>query len=149
MVRRMKEKVLAEEDGFTLLEIMISIFILSVALITLSGLMTSTIRSTDYGRRATEAANLARETIEGIERTAALNFDSIQDTVPASDPVSGLNPDNVEDYGTISGHPSFRRETYITDGASPVNAKDIAVKVIWDDGIGSGHNIIFRTVIAR
>jgi len=149
MVMKMTRKILAGEDGFTLLEIMISIFILSVALITLSGLMTSTIRSTDYGRRATEAANLARETIEQIERNAAVNFDSIVDSVAASDPVAGLNPDNVEDYGSIAGHPSFKRETYITDGASPVNSKDIAVKVIWDDTIGSGHNIIFRTVIAR
>ncbi len=145
----MKKKVLAGEDGFTLLEILISIFILSVALITLSGLMTSTIRSTDYGRRATEAANLARETIEGIERTASVNFDSVVDSVAASDPVAGLNPDSVEDYGTIAGHPSFRRETYITDGSAPVNSKDVAVKVLWNDGIGSGHNIIFRTVIAR
>ncbi len=147
----MKEKVfLRGEEGFTLLEILISIFILSVALITLSGLMTNTIRSTDYGRRATEAANLARETMEGIERTAALNFDAVVDSVVASDPVAGVNPDQVEDFGTIAGHPSFRRETYITDvGSAPVNSKDIAVKVVWNDTIGSGHNTIFRTVIAR
>ncbi len=145
----MKEKLFEGQDGFTLLEIMISIFILTVALLTLSGLMTSSIRSTDFGRKTTEAANLARETLEQIERQAAVNFDSVQDSVAGSDPVAGVNPDQVEDYGTISGHPSFRRETYITDGAAPVNSKDVAVKVIWDDTIGSGHNVIFRTVIAR
>ncbi len=145
----MRDSVLGGEEGFTLLEIMVSIFILSVALITLSGLMTSTIRSTDYGRRATEAANLAREKIEGLERQATVNFDGIVDSVAASDPVAGVNPDVVEDFGAISGHPSIRRETYITDGAAPVNSKDIAVKVIWNDTIGTGHNIIFRTIVAR
>ncbi len=147
-MKLMKEKAVSGEEGFTLIEVMISIVILSVALITLSGLMTSTIRSTDYGRRATEAANLARETIESIERTAALNFDSVVDSVAASDPLAGVNPDQVEDFGTIAGHASFRRETYITNSALPVNAKDIAVKVVWNDAVGS-HNTIFRTYIAR
>lgn len=144
-----RSRTVSEEDGFTLLEILISIFILSVALITLSGLMTSTIRSTDYGRRATEAANLARETIEQLKRQATVNFDGIVDSVQGSDPVAGLNPDTVEDFGTIAGHPKFRRETYITDGAAPVNSKDIAVKVIWDDTVATGHNVIFRTIVAR
>jgi len=31
----------------------------------------------------------------------------------------------------------------------PVNSKDIAVEILWNDGIGSGHNTIFRTHIAR
>ncbi len=143
----MKEEFFDGEDGFTLVEVMISIVILSVALITLSGLMTSTIRSSDFGRRTTEAANLARETIEGITRAAAANFDSVIDSVAASDPIAGLNPDQVEDYGTITGHSAFRRETYIT--ATGANFKDIAVRVVWNDGLGSGHNTIFRTYIAR
>lgn len=145
----MKERAFTAEEGFTLIEVLISIIIVSVALLTLSGLMTSTIRSTNFGRRTTEAANLARETIEGIERTATLNFDSVVDSVAASDPVAGINPDVVEDYGSITGHASFRRETYITNGANPVNFKDIAVRVLWADGVGPGHNTIFRTFIAR
>jgi len=149
MVRNMKEKNFVGEDGFTLIEVLIGIVILSIALLTLSGLMTSTIRSTDFGRRTTEAANLAREAMEEITRSAALSFDGIVDSVAASDPVAGVNPDLVEDFGSIAGHASFRRETYITDGALPVNSKDIAVKIIWNDGVASGHNTIFRTHIAR
>jgi len=148
-VRDMKKNIFAEEGGFTLIEVLVGIFILSVALLTLSGLMTSTIKSTNFGRRTSEAANLAREAMESITRNAALNFDAVVDSVPGSDPVAGLNPDVVEDYGTIAGHSSFRRETYITNGAMPVNSKDIAVKILWSDGIGSGHNTIFRTHIAR
>lgn len=145
----MKNNIFTGEEGFTLIEVLVGIVILSIALLTLSGLMTSTIKNTDYGRRTSEAANLARETMEEIERSAAQNFDSVVDSVAASDPIAGLNPDQVEDYGTIAGHSSFRRETYITNGAAPVNSKDIAVKVLWNDGIGSGHNTIFRTHIAR
>jgi len=149
MVRLMKERVFVREEGFTLVEVLVSIVILSVALLTLSGLMTSTIKSTDFGRRTTEASNLARDTLEGIERTAVVNFDSVIDSVPASDPLAGINPDIVEDYGTIPGHASFRRETYISNGPTPVNFKDVAVKVLWKDGIGPGHNTIFRTYLAR
>lgn len=148
-MRDMKDRVFAGEDGFTLIEVLIGIVILSVALLTLSGLMTSTIKSTDFGRRTSEAANLGREAMEDIMRSAALNFNGVVDSVAASDPVAGVNPDLVEDYGTIPGHPSFRREIYITNGPLPVNSKDIAVRIVWNDGIASGHNTIFRTHIAR
>jgi len=149
MVTLMKEKIFKDEAGFTLLEVMISIFILSVALLTLSGLMTSTIRNSDYGRRTTEAANLAREKIEEIERTAVRNFDAtlLNDVAPGSDPVAGINPDIIEGYGTIAGHTNFKRELYITPTGA--NFKDIAVRVLWKDGIGPEHNSIFRTYIAR
>jgi len=149
MVRLMKEKVFAEEAGFTLVEVMISIIIVSIALLTLSGLMTSTIRNSDFGRRTTEAANLAREKIEEIERTAARNFDDplLNDNFAGSDPIAGINPDITEVYGSIARHTNFRRETYITPTGA--NFKDIAVRVLWKDGIGPEHNSIFRTYIAR
>ncbi|MFQ5442537.1 MAG: prepilin-type N-terminal cleavage/methylation domain-containing protein [Thermodesulfobacteriota bacterium] len=145
----MKRVDIKREEGFTLIEVLVGIFILSMALIALAGLMSTTIRTGDFGRTTSEAANLAREKLEDIERAAMANFDNVQDTVAGSDPVAGVNPDQVEDYGTIAGFSSFRREVYITDGALPVNSKDVAVKVLWSDTVGSGHSTIFRTTMAR
>lgn len=145
----MKDTGLKKEEGFTLIEVLVGIFILSMALITLAGLMTTTIRSSDFGRRTSEAANLAREKLEDLEMLAMQSFDGVVDSVPSSDPVTGANPDQVEDYGAIAGYPSFRREIYITDGAIPVNSKDVAVRILWNDTVGAGHSTIFRTTLAR
>ncbi len=136
------------EKGFTLIEVLIAIMILAVALIALAGLMTSTIRNTDFGLKTTTAANLAQQKLEELQMLAASNFDGVVDSVANSDPINALNPDQVEDYGAITGYEHFRREVYITDGASPVNSKDVAVRVEWKDALGT-HSTIIRTILAR
>jgi len=139
-----------DEMGFTLIEVLIAMMVLTIALIALAGLLSTTIRSTNLGKNTTIAANLAQEMMENLKMIATSNFDDagVADTVASSDPVAGTNPDQVEDYGAIAGYATFRREVYITDGAAPVNSKDVAVRVIWSDGIGT-HSTLLRTTLAR
>lgn len=137
-----------DEGGFTLLEVLIAIVLVSVALIALAGLLTSTITNTSMGKNTTVAANLAQQKLEALKMTASVDFDTVTDSASGSDPIAVLNPDMVEDYGSITGYPTFRREVYITDGSAPVNSKDVAVRVIWSDKLGS-HSTMLRTVIAR
>ncbi len=137
-------------NGFTMIEVLIAIVILSIALVTLAGLLTTTIRSTTVSRDATIAANLASQRLEDLRTTAAADFDNavLDDTVAGSDPVAGANADYAEDYGTFPAYPNFRRETYITDGASPVNIKDVGVRVLWTDSLGT-HTSLLRTYLSR
>lgn len=137
-------------SGFTMIEVLMAIVILSIALVTLAGLLTTTIRSSTVSRDATIATNLASQKLEDLRTTAAADFDNgvIDDTVAGSDPVAGANPDYTEDYGTFPTYPNFRRETYITDGASPVNIKDVGVRVLWRDSLGT-HTSLLRTYLSR
>jgi len=139
---------ISREGGFTLLEVLMAIVLVSVALLSLAGLLTTTIINTNLGKNTTVAANLAQQRLEDIKMTASVDFDSVTDSASGSDPIAGLNPDMVEDYGAISGYTQFRREVYITDGSSPVNSKDLAVRVLWADKIGT-HSTLLRTTLAR
>jgi len=154
-----RESGLKNSSGFTLLEVMVAIVILSIALISLSGLLTRSMRSTSFGRNTTIADNLAREKMEEIKMQSILNFNTvvtppcgpldpeIVDCVAGSNPLIAASPDRVEDYGTITGYPTFRREVFITDDVAPPNTtiKDVAVRVIWLDGAGSAHPTLLRT----
>lgn len=138
-----------KENGFTLVEVLIAIVILSLGMLSLASLMPTTIKSANYGKNTTMAANLAQQKIEDLDRVASSNFDNVVDSVAGSDPVNGVNPDQVEDYGSIAGYTLFRRETYVTNGAGPtVNIKDVAVRVLWREGLTT-HQTLLRTSFAR
>lgn len=140
---------LTKIEGFTMIEVLVAIVLLSMALIALAGLMSSTIRSTNMGKNTTVASNLSQERMERIKMTASVNFDNVVDAVAGSDPLTGTSPDSAEDYGAIAGYAAFRREVYITDqGAAPINAKDVAVRVLWRDVFGT-HSVLLRTTLAR
>ncbi len=137
--------------GFTLIEVLLALVILSVALIGLAGLMATAIKSNALGKNTTFASNLAQERLEALKMTAAVNFDgaALGDPVASSNPLTGANPDSAEDYGAISGYSSFRREVHITNGAGgTVNSKDVAVRVVWRDALGT-HSTVLRTTMAR
>ncbi len=139
------------KGGFTLIEVLLALVILSVALIGLAGLMATAIKSNALGKNATYASNLAQERLEALKLSATVDFDgaALTDTVAASNPLTGANPDSAEDYGAIAGYSTFRREVYITNGAGPtVNSKDVAVRVLWRDALGT-HSTVLRTTMAR
>ena len=136
------------EGGFTLLEVLMAIVLVSVALLSLAGLLTTTMINTNLGKNTTVASNLAQQKLESIKMNASVDFDAVTDSAAGSDPVAATNPDMVEDYGAISGYDQFRREVYITNGSSPINSKDLAVRVVWADRLGT-HSTLLRTTIAR
>ncbi len=136
------------DEGFTLIEVLMAIVLVSVALLALSGLLSSSIINTNLGKNTTIAADLAQQKMEEIKMSAFVDFDAVTDSAASSDPITAVNPDIVEDYGSIAAYPTFRREVYITDGASPVNSKDVAVRVVWSDSIGT-HSTLLRTTLAR
>jgi len=137
-----------KEGGFTLIEVLMAIVLVSVALLSLAGLLTTTMINTNLGKNTTVASNLAQQRLESIKMTASVDFDAVTDSAAGSDPVAATNPDMVEDYGAIAGYAQFRREVYITNGSSPVNSKDLAVRVVWADRLGT-HSTLLRTTLAR
>ena len=50
--------------GFTIIEVLISIVILSISLLALAGLMVTTTRNTSFGGHLTEAATFAQDRLE-------------------------------------------------------------------------------------
>jgi len=55
-----------KSSGFTLIEVLVALIILSIALLSLAGLMASTTRNNASGGHLTEAATLAQDTLERL-----------------------------------------------------------------------------------
>ena len=58
-----------ESKGFTLIEVLITLIILSISLLALAGLMATTTRSNAYGGHITEATTFAQDRMEQFRAT--------------------------------------------------------------------------------
>ena len=146
-----------DESGFTLLEILIAVTILTVALIGMAGLLATNVKSVSRGKHQLIALNLAQEQLEDVKMLASSDFDDpvIDDTLINNNPlVQGTAGDIIEVRGSIVGYTLYSRNTYIEDdpvavaNGETVNRKDVAVIVDWTD-VSGPHNIMVRTIIAR
>ena len=125
------------ERGFTLVEILIAMVILTIALLGVAGAVAlqsgGIALSLPIGQAAvtrghyiSTATMLAQERLEQIKR--------LQYTIgpPAVDQIS---PDPTptgfadEDFGTITGYPNFRREVRVQTGVPATNIKTVTVTV--------------------
>ncbi|NWF91954.1 MAG: prepilin-type N-terminal cleavage/methylation domain-containing protein [Syntrophaceae bacterium] len=62
-------KLLPKKDGFTLVEILIALVILSISLLALAALMATTTQNTSFGGHLTEAATFAQDRLEELRVT--------------------------------------------------------------------------------
>ena len=113
------------QKGFTLLEVMISIIILSVALLALAGLQIISIRGNSFGGTMTEAITLAKDKIEDLKRDDWSNVATGYD-MPAP-PGRGIN---------------YARNWVVQMVGQ---TKEVAVTVSWDNG---NHQISLATTLA-
>ena len=58
-----------KQKGFSLLEVLIALVILSIALLGLAGLMVTTTKSNSYGNHMTEAATFGQDKLEELRIT--------------------------------------------------------------------------------
>ena len=117
---RMKNK-----KGFTLLEVLISIIILSVALLALAGLQIISVRGNSFGGTMTEAITLARDKIEDLKR----------------DDWDNVNAGDYNDTPVVRGISYARNWVVQMVGQT----KEVTVTVSWDSG---NHQISLATILA-
>ncbi len=131
LVRTMQSR-----GGFTLLEVLIAVVILSLGLLGLSAMTIATIRGQAFSEKMTTATNLAQEKMEEIKSSDYTNI------TQASYP--------VEDYNTIVGFSQFRREVTISNAPIANNTKAAIVSVIWKRKNGGvPHDVTVQTIISR
>jgi type IV pilus assembly protein PilV len=114
--------------GFTLVEILVALVILSVSLLALAGLMVTTTRNNASGGHVTEAATLAQDKLEELRVTQWDRIVTGQDAAP-----------KVGSTGV-----SYTRNWSVEDNA---NIKTITITVNWMDRIR--HSISLLSVISQ
>ena len=120
---------LSKSKGFTLLEVLVALIILSFALLALAGLMITTTKNNAVGNYVTEAATFAQDKLEELRAIKWENLIEGNHTDPASLPGStGINYTrnwNVKTSGSL---------------------KTITINVDWNDR--TAHSIRLVSVLA-
>ena len=123
----------SDNRGFTLVEILVAIVILSIGLLAMAGLTTGVIRGNALSNRMTTAIMLAQEKMEDIRR---LGY--------AGTPTA--NKTTMEDYGTIANHAPYKRSIFTNVGSPAPGMKRITVTVYWGS---DAHTASLTTILAE
>ena len=119
----------SNDKGFSLIEVMIAIVILSIGLLGLAGLQATAINGNHHGNTIGLATALAQDTIEQIRNAA---YDDVTSTnFPISEPVGGSN---------------FDRAILIEDDTPLNELKRITVTVSWRKV--NLHRVVLRTIVS-
>ena len=111
-----------KSNGFTLIEVLIAIVILSVSLLALAALMATTTQNTSFGGHITEAITLAQDRLEELRVTQWANI------------VTGTDTRTVG----ISGIVYTRNWNVVVNG----NVRTITITISWNDRINHTINLI-------
>jgi prepilin-type N-terminal cleavage/methylation domain-containing protein len=114
-VSRSVKATAVKSRGFTLIEILVAIVILSVALLGLASLMVSTTRNNSFGMQIAEAVNLAQNKIEELGVT------KWEDMLAGTDPPTKGSTE-IE---------YTRSWTFQLDGTG--QNRSVIVKITWND----------------
>jgi len=113
--------------GFTLIEIMVAITLLSVGLLGMAGLTVGIMRGNTLSSELTTATALAQAKMEDIKRVG----------------YSGAT-DSAEDYNAIAGYPLYKRDTVIDVDTPELGMKTVTITVSWDS---DGSSIAVETIL--
>jgi type IV pilus assembly protein PilV len=121
---------ISSEEGFTLLEIMIALVVLSVSLVALAGLQISAIRGNTFSKRMTTAVSIANEKMEQLKNSSYANI--------LSESSIQVNQSNM----------NFTRQVTVTNNSPLPNTKTVNVTVTWSQGSKS-HSVPMTTIISQ
>ena len=121
-----------QQAGFTLIEVLIAFFILSIGLLGLAGLQTTGLKSNHSAYLQTQASIYANDIIERMRanRSSALDADyDIADTAttPTSNSSSSISDQDLTEWRTLV--------STLPSGTSSVtnNSGQVTVVISWDD----------------
>lgn len=106
--------------GFTLIEILIAVTLLSIGLLGMAGLTVGIIRGNALSSEVTAATALTQDRMEDIKRLGYSN-------------AAGSS----EAYNSISGYAAYRRVTMVDIDTPGVGMKTVTVTVYWDSDASS------------
>ena len=117
-----------KSKGFTLIEVLVALVILSFSLLALAGLMVTTTRNNSFGGHMTEAATFAQDKLEELR---AIKWDNLVDG------------NNTDKQAGSTGVNYTRNWNVTTNGG----LKTITINVNWNDR--TPHSIRLISVLSQ
>jgi prepilin-type N-terminal cleavage/methylation domain-containing protein len=125
------QKAKIKPQGFSLIELLIALVILSISFLGLASLMVQTTNNNSFGYSMTEAAIFAQDQLENFKTTPWANVVTGNDVRQGS---TGTN---------------YTRRWVVVPNIAPPNdtVKEITITIGWNDK--ANHSVDFRSVINR
>ena len=105
--------------GFTLIEVLIAIVILSAGLLGMAGLLTGIMQGNSHSSNVTTATTLAEQKMEDIMR---LGYGGI----------ASADTTTTEGYNSIGSYPDYKRVTAVDVDNPAAGLKTVTITVYWD-----------------
>ena len=121
---------LLKSKGFTLIEVLVALVILSFSLLALAGLMVTTTKNNAFGNHMTEAATFAQDKLEELR---AVKWENLAD---------GNHTDATPQIGSTGIN--YNRNWNVTTNGS---LKTITINVNWNDR--TSHSIRLVSVLSQ
>ena len=115
-----------QQDGFTLIEVLISISLLTIALLGLCGASVMAMKGNSLSQMSTKATVMAKDKMEGLKN---LNYTQVAS-------------------GADTPEANFSRQWTVTNDSPVTDTKTIAVTVSWT-WRGLDRNVELDTIITR
>ena len=119
---------LLKPKGFTLIEVLVAMVILSFSLLALAGLMVTTTKNNSFGSNMTEAATFAQDKLEELR---AIKWENL------------IDGNNTDQQGGSTGINYTRNWNVTTNGS----LKTITINVNWNDR--TAHSIRLVSVLSQ
>ena len=120
--------------GLTLIEILITTVLLSVAFLGMSAMTVTSTRGLAFSDHLTTGVTLAKTRIEELEHA---DYAAV---IAANYP--------RESYGSMAGYTPFQRDVVIVDNTPEANMKRVTVTVSWGER-GEMKSVVLSTIIAQ
>ena len=120
--------------GFTLIEVLVAMVVLSIGLLGTLGLTAGVIKGNSYSKNLTSATAIGRTQLEAVAREGYADATTTNfPTAPA----------------TVSmGNVTFTRTTAITNNSPAANMKTVTVTVTWNEANNTARNVTLTTILA-
>lgn len=121
------------QSGFTLLEVMVAIVILTIGLLGTAGLTTGVVKGNHYSKNVTSATAAGQTKLEAVKSGGYTNATT-----------ANFPNDTVKMGGT-----SFTRTIAITNSSPAANMKTVSVTVSWSESNNTARSINLQTILAE
>lgn len=144
-------KVLKQENGFSLLEVLIALVILAIGLLALVQMQVAAMHGNVSGNEMTGATSLASNT---IERLMGLPYNeakliSYTTTIPVAPDTTGGITDDIEYYEGGANNENYTRVYWVQNDTPRTGMKQITVRVRWADANNKIRSVTMATQKAQ
>lgn len=147
----MRPKERRRQGGFTLIEVVISSAILAVGLLTVAAMQMHALRQGKSGRDLTQAATIARDQMEIVQR---MDWAGVAPTAWAAPPwinVAGFNPGDIPVLVDSAAGAPLAQQLYtvrwrVTNVGGQPDLRNVDMQIVWNEPNRPNHTLTLSSV---